>query len=220
MVTGSARSRLIAFAVMAVTFLAGGMAGFAMHNLLAAEEAQPAEAQPRPDRNERRDRRWIFDDLNLTAEQRAQVDSIFAQNRREMDAFWDEHGPTMKAIVDSTRAAVDRVLTPEQRAQMQEFRERRRKEMQERGNRERNDGPPGAFGPRHLPGDSLGGKPQRGGGEPAAPSPDAAEQQPTRGRASPAPSPRERPMPTTDLEPRPALALDRNPTRHVDLKYS
>ena len=36
------------------------------------------------------------------------------RRRDEVDAFWKEHGPEMRAIMDSARAEIRTVLTPEQ----------------------------------------------------------------------------------------------------------
>lgn len=127
----SARSRWIAVAVIAATFVAGMMVGYAVPRLVGQEaEATPATAQ-RTDRERRGERHSIFDELDLTPKQKAQRDSILEQGRAKMDAFWKEHGPEMRTVADSTRARIDRILTPEQRARVQEWREQRRKQREE-----------------------------------------------------------------------------------------
>jgi Spy/CpxP family protein refolding chaperone len=122
------RSRWIAVAVMTATFLAGAMLGFAVQRIFASEPPAQAERAPRQEHEDRRDRPSILDKLDLTPAQEARRDSILEKRRREMNAFWEQHGPAMRAIVDSTRAEIDRMLTPEQRAQMEAFREKRKRD--------------------------------------------------------------------------------------------
>jgi Spy/CpxP family protein refolding chaperone len=127
MVTGAmGRSKWIAVAVLLATFLAGGMLGAATSRLLASDRAEQRSRQDGAERrDDRRGGRSIFDRMNLTAEQQAAVDSIMAKRTRDMKTFWEQNGPSMRAIVDSARAEVERVLTPTQLQQYQEFQKRR-----------------------------------------------------------------------------------------------
>jgi Spy/CpxP family protein refolding chaperone len=132
-----ARSRWIALAVLSATFLAGAMAGAATLRLLAPDDRaeRPRWERPNGPRNGPGGRPSIFDEMGLTAGQKAAMDSIMEKRRREM-----------RASFDSARAEIDRLLTPEQRQKMQEFRERRGRGHDEKG------GPPG---PRSGPRDSA-----------------------------------------------------------------
>ena len=150
--TSAKSSRWIAVAVMTATFLAGIMVGYAVPRLVG-QESEPAPRADRRGDGERRGRHSIFDELDLTAEQQAKRDSILEQGRRKMDAFWKEHGPEMRAVADSTRAQIDRILTPEQRQRVQEWREQRRKQREEW---ERNNGrAPGDERDRRAPSGAL-----------------------------------------------------------------
>jgi Spy/CpxP family protein refolding chaperone len=122
------RSRLLAGSVLVATFFAGAMVGGATLQLLARDDV-PADRQWNDSRDEHgRDRRAsMLDGLGLTASQSVRIDSIFERRRQQTAQFWEAHGPQMRAIVDSTRAEIDRVLTPEQRAKAEQWREEHRK---------------------------------------------------------------------------------------------
>jgi Spy/CpxP family protein refolding chaperone len=163
MVTGAmARSRWIALAVLSAIFLAGAALGAAALAVLSDDrQEQPERPQP--------DGRWggppggpsIFDQIGLTAEQKAGMDSIMERRRRQMDAFWEEHNPEVRAIIDSARAEVDRLLTPEQRQQYQEFRERRRRDHMGPDDRAPRRGPGDPASRRDAPADSSSGQADR-----------------------------------------------------------
>jgi Spy/CpxP family protein refolding chaperone len=142
-----ARSRWIALAVLSATFLAGAMAGAATLKVVVDDRAeQPRRERPDARRAGPGERPSIFDQMGLTAAQKAAMDSIMEKRRREMDAFWKEHNAEVRAIVDSARAEIDRILTPEQRKKFEEFRERRGRDHPDRDGRQ---------GPRPGPGDSA-----------------------------------------------------------------
>ncbi|HSJ14710.1 MAG TPA: hypothetical protein VK939_09845 [Longimicrobiales bacterium] len=134
------RSRLLAGSVLVATFVAGAMVGGAALRLFARDDvpATMRAGEPRPEgRRERRPS--IFDELELSAAQRARIDSIVEQRRVQTAQFWEQHGPQMRAIVDSTRAEIDRVLTAEQRTRMEDWRAKRRKQHEEWQKREGRD---------------------------------------------------------------------------------
>lgn len=132
MVTGAmARSRWIAVLVLGATFIAGATLGAASSRLLAENNRDERAASGEQQRTQRRGRTSIFDQIDLSAEQKAAVDSIMENRRREMDAFWKQHNPEVRAIIDSTRTEIDRVLTPEQRQKFEEFRKRREQQRRE-----------------------------------------------------------------------------------------
>jgi len=121
------RPRLVGIVLLLVTFAAGVFSGVALERRVgqrAAELEPQAKAQPeehvhggRPHHH-----RHIIDQIDLTPEQRAKVDSILQVGRQRLDAFWKETGPSYRALVDSTRAQVRAIMTPEQRAQYDELR--------------------------------------------------------------------------------------------------
>src|SRR5687767_8450123 len=123
----SRRARFIGMAVLVLTFAAGALAGAATMQVVDADEPG---ALSRPDRG--RHGPPFLDRLNLTAEQRAQVDRILERRRAEMERFWTEHRPLLRGIADSARAEVRAVLTPEQRALEERFMAERREQFQKR----------------------------------------------------------------------------------------
>jgi Spy/CpxP family protein refolding chaperone len=126
------KSRLLAGSVLVATFIAGAMVGGATVQLVARESSAELRRPGDSGRDgERRSRSSMFDDLDLTAQQQARIDSIFENRRSQTARFWEEHGPQMRAIVDSTRAEIDRILTPEQRARAEQWRAERKKRHDE-----------------------------------------------------------------------------------------
>jgi len=81
-----------------------------------------------PERDQRRHWARVSDQLALTPEQRAQVDSILTRRARQLDAARAQVEPTMSAIMSSARSQIDSVLTPDQLARIQEMRRQRAKE--------------------------------------------------------------------------------------------
>jgi hypothetical protein len=133
MTTASARTRLLGAGLLAGVFVAGGLAGAAVHQVrgASADDAPPAEREREGPRE--RPCRVPFGYLNLTAEQRSRVDAAFERRRHQLDAFWKDNGPRYESIVDSTRAEFRSVLTPDQ---LTEY-DRRREEQRQREERER-----------------------------------------------------------------------------------
>jgi Spy/CpxP family protein refolding chaperone len=125
------KARLLGFALLVATFAIGAFAGAATDRLLSARA--PAHAPRGEDRERPRDRARvsIFEQLDLTPEQRVRIDSALERGRRKTQAFWDQHGPTLRTIVDSTRAEIRGLLTPEQRAEYDRLRAERRRRPEE-----------------------------------------------------------------------------------------
>jgi uncharacterized membrane protein len=133
MTSTNARTRLLGVGLLAAVFVAGGLAGAAVHQVRGAS----ADGEPRPaaegDQRHERPCRVPFGYLDLTAEQRSRVDAAFERRRHQLDAFWKDNGPRYESIVDSTRVEFRSVLTPDQLAEY----DRRRAEQQQREERER-----------------------------------------------------------------------------------
>jgi len=64
----------------------------------------------------------LAEELGLSAEQRAAIDSIMAENRTRVRALMREYQPRFREIVEETRRGVADVLTDEQRERMREMR--------------------------------------------------------------------------------------------------
>ena len=129
------RIRLLAFAALVVTFLAGALAGMAYERVLSASEP-PVEK--REGRHGSRGAQAFAPDgplgdrLDLTAEQRAKIERILAEDRTKARAIFREMKPRLRARFDSTTAAVREVLTPEQRVEFERYRAERRAAMRKR----------------------------------------------------------------------------------------
>jgi Spy/CpxP family protein refolding chaperone len=120
----ASRPRLLGMALLVATFVAGGLAGAASSRVLAAREpaAHPAASDEgrrcQGDRGPGGATMRILNQLDLSAGQRARIDTITARRRAQMDAFWEgPEGRRMRAIVDSARAEIRAVLTPTQAAE-------------------------------------------------------------------------------------------------------
>jgi len=126
-------ARVFAVALLFATFAAGGLSGAAVVRVLAAQEAtaSPGPGDPGEKCGPRRGGR-ILDQLDLTPEQRVQVDRILERRRAETEAFWEKAGPELRKITESTRAEIRAVLTPEQREKYDRLREERRASERER----------------------------------------------------------------------------------------
>ncbi len=123
------RVRAVGLGVLAVTFVVGLLAGAAIMRAFDAGD-------DRRDQDDDRRRGYVFEQLDLTDEQRARIDSVLEVRHAQVDAFWDSAGPRLREIVDSTRAGIKDVLTPEQRDEyerlLQEARERHRDDDRDR----------------------------------------------------------------------------------------
>jgi len=104
--------RLGAAAVLAAVFGLGTAAGIALDGNEGAtspdDSGVRATTAPR-DRTEPPNE-WIIDRLNLSVEQRAQVDSVVAYYGSRMSALQKQYRPQYRAIVDSTDGALKSLL--------------------------------------------------------------------------------------------------------------
>lgn len=121
------RTRLLGFALLAITFVAGALSGAALERVLGAEE--PGRES---DRTDRRERSYVIDGIDMSAEQRATIDSILDGRAERMRSVWREVEPRMDAITDSTRMDIMEVLTPAQRAEYERALDARREERRKR----------------------------------------------------------------------------------------
>jgi Spy/CpxP family protein refolding chaperone len=66
------------------------------------------------------------DELDLSDEQQARVDSLLEEQREKADKLLSDMEPRLKALHDSTNAAIERLLTPDQREEFERIKEERR----------------------------------------------------------------------------------------------
>jgi Spy/CpxP family protein refolding chaperone len=127
----SRRARSIGMAVVVLSFVAGAFAGAATMQVVGADEprtfGRPGEGRHGPP---------FLDRLELTAEQRAEVDQILERRRAQMELFWTKHRPALRGIADSARAEVRAVLTPAQRELEERFMGERREQFEKRERRD------------------------------------------------------------------------------------
>ena len=119
-----------AAALLAMTFLAGGVGGFAL-GAWRTREATGA-ARPTGDPVTRPPSDPVvrihdelpasFDALALSAEQRATITDILARARPKTDAALRDLIPRLRAITDSVDAQIRAVLRPAQREQLSRIR--------------------------------------------------------------------------------------------------
>lgn len=128
-------ARALGMLVLAVAFAAGAIAATTVGRVLYAD---PPAATTEPD-GESCDRKHgnLLDRLDLSSVQRQEIDGILDRRREQTDRFWSDAGPTLNAIMDSTRAEIRAVLTPAQRDEYDRLRrERKAAEKAEREARE------------------------------------------------------------------------------------
>ena len=129
------RVRLLGFGVLAVTFIAGALAGAAIDRAVVDEDRDEVRKERRDDEDDRR-RSYIIEKVEMSDAQRAAIDSILERRADRMRAVWHEVEPQLDAISDSARSEIMGVLTPEQRAEYEELLDRRRRDR----DRDRSDG--------------------------------------------------------------------------------
>ncbi len=113
------RVRTKGVAILAITFLVGGLAGAAVERARAtrpaSEPLRPGAGMMRPFREG-----WLpplFENLGLTADQRTQIIDIMEQGRPRTDQILREMLPRLRTVTDSIHEQVRAVLTPEQLVQ-------------------------------------------------------------------------------------------------------
>jgi Spy/CpxP family protein refolding chaperone len=82
--------------------------------------------------------RWkrVSESLNLTPAQSASIDSILAEQTRELEAVRETAEPEFRNIMQVTKDRIDAVLTAEQKARLEEQRLKHRQERKERRRRD------------------------------------------------------------------------------------
>lgn len=139
------RARLLAALVLAVTFLAGALAGAAVLRVADAESV-PSRGYAHhggSGRSPFAPGSPLSERLQLTPAQRTQVDAILAAEKPRADSLFHAMGESIRAVIHDTHARVRAVLTPAQRKEYDRFMaERRQMIRRERGDSPRQDGRP------------------------------------------------------------------------------
>src|SRR5690606_6914878 len=113
------RPRLVASAMLLLTFAVGGLAGMALEEGLGLDWFDFLDEDERPAADR------LLAGLNLSASQAAEIDEILDDQELELEAYWESRIPDMRSIVAESYGRVRLVLTP---AQQETFDERIREE--------------------------------------------------------------------------------------------
>ena len=138
------RTLLATAAILVLVFGAGVLAGMVLDRGLAAAPARDeVVVDAGTEAEEESPRRYMFEQVGLSAEQRQVVDSLVVIHRSRMSAlrkqFSEEYDPQYRAIVLSTRDAIKEVMTPEQAAMYDSLaaeRDRRNEAEEQEGERD------------------------------------------------------------------------------------
>ena len=103
------RSRSLALMFLLGAVLVGGALGFTADRVLTSDRCAR-------NGDNRRSITWLTEELNLTTQQAAAVDSILERRHREMRAVISTVRPQMVAVRDTARQQIRRVLSDAQRA--------------------------------------------------------------------------------------------------------
>lgn len=119
------RIRLKGLALLALAFVAGGMAGAAVEHLRTSEPetfgpiTRPGGPTPPMQRGPGSIVPPVFDRLDLTERQRGEIRRILEESRPTTDSLLAEVMPRLRSITDSVRREIRAVLTEEQRERLE-----------------------------------------------------------------------------------------------------
>lgn len=136
----------IAAGVLAVAFLAGGLAGGAValglrhertpHDVrlerIELPNVPPAPGAPGGGVFYKRLGNEFGEELGLDEKQSARVDSLMEIQRLKADSLLASMEPRLKALMDSTNADIEALLTEEQRERFHEMQSRRHQVLMQR----------------------------------------------------------------------------------------
>jgi len=130
------RSKGYALMFLLGAFLTGGALGFTADRVIGA-------GHRREMRGPRAYRQKMADELKLTAQQQASIDSLMEQKHRQIVALYKPVEPQLDSIAvvarvlsDSTHAQIKRLLNPDQQAKLDKMRAAGRRELGERRGRD------------------------------------------------------------------------------------
>jgi len=132
--------RIAAALVLLAVFVLGAAAGVLADRKLSHRDGPRGHEREgrvpswlnRPEAEHRKYWSRIHDQLGLTPDQRAAVDTLLSRRARQLEAARHQMEPEMLRIMQETRAQIDSVLTPEQRVKLEEIRKERRERRERR----------------------------------------------------------------------------------------
>lgn len=138
------RSKGYALMFLLGAFLTGGALGFTADRVLGG-------GHDRDMRGSRASRQKMAEELKLTPQQQASVDSLMEQKRSQIVALYRPIKPQLDSIAiaarvvsDSTHAQIKRLLNPDQQVKLDRMREAGRRDLGERRGKDTLGRPPGA----------------------------------------------------------------------------
>ncbi|MDP9204386.1 MAG: hypothetical protein M3P12_02880 [Gemmatimonadota bacterium] len=137
------RSKGYALMFLLGAFVTGGALGFTADRVIGA-------GHNRAMRGPRAYRQKMAEELKLTREQQASIDSLMEQKHRQIVALYKPVRPQLDSIAvdarvvsDSTHAQIKRLLNPDQQAKLDRMRAAARKELADRRGGDTAGRPPG-----------------------------------------------------------------------------
>jgi Spy/CpxP family protein refolding chaperone len=130
------RPRAVAAVLIALALLVGVLGGMTLDRWVLHRAAwvhdwhsgdwrlRPAD-RPAAGRFRSRYVRQLAEELKLTPEQRARVDTLLQRQQERSRAVMQEMAPRLRAITAETESGLQAILTPEQWQRFQELRRRR-----------------------------------------------------------------------------------------------
>lgn len=111
------KAKALALLTLGLVFGSGLGLGLLWDRNLTASPGEDAPTEARD--GERRDgrRSMLVERVGLTVDQKAEIDVIVGESRRQMKALSGEFQPRYRAIIRETREDLKTLLTEEQRAQ-------------------------------------------------------------------------------------------------------
>lgn len=112
--TEGLRPQFVTALVLGLVFAAGAVVGAAVDRSVF-QSAEIASAESTDDDEDSDSARWIIDRVNLSAEQRTQVDSVLDDFRQDVWDLYAEIRPAYWEKVEEAREAIREVLNDQQR---------------------------------------------------------------------------------------------------------
>jgi Spy/CpxP family protein refolding chaperone len=118
----SSNTRTAAVAVVVVAFIAGILVGVAGDHLYLIKSGRLSPRHGRFSADRMTDR--LTHELDLTPQQKTQVQSIIERHRAKIDATMAAVRPQVRQELDATNAEIETVLTPAQKTKFANLRMR------------------------------------------------------------------------------------------------
>jgi Spy/CpxP family protein refolding chaperone len=120
------KSKAWAVALLLSVLILGGVIGAAMERFVSGRPTTEARQEHLRGERDRREAYldWLAAELDLTDEQRAQVEAIVERQRAEMAKVWQELRPRFEELKSQARAETRALLNEEQLAAYEELLQR------------------------------------------------------------------------------------------------